>query len=253
MPDEITKNCLSYWYPKLLAAGLPVPRTEIVRPSREVQDNMVRMVCGEEVSEECLWPFQGELEAAVKRIGLPVFLRTGQGSGKHEWDDCCNLRNANLLVSHIFNLVQWSECVDMIGLPVDVWAVREFLPTMPLMIAGRYGNMPVCREFRFFVNDGVVQCWHPYWPEDSLRDGMSHFPASFDELYRKLCHMNKSEDGILGRLASQAGLAVGGKWSVDILETERGWFVTDMALAHRSFHWPDCPAAVSGQQPITTE
>ena len=35
---------------------------------------------------------------------------------------------------------------------------------------------------------------------------------------------------------------MGGHWSVDILETERGWYVTDMALAPRSWHWPHCKA-----------
>jgi hypothetical protein len=41
--------------------------------------------------------------------------------------------------------------------------------------------------------------------------------------------------------AKAAGCAVGGAWSVDILETKRGWFVTDMAEAEKSFHWPECP------------
>ncbi len=34
-----------------------------------------------------------------------------------------------------------------------------------------------------------------------------------------------------------------GAWSVDLLPTERGWFITDMAIMERSFHWPDCPYA----------
>lgn len=34
-------------------------------------------------------------------------------------------------------------------------------------------------------------------------------------------------------------------WSVDVLETRRGWFVTDMAEAARSFHWPGCEHAGS--------
>jgi hypothetical protein len=43
-------------------------------------------------------------------------------------------------------------------------------------------------------------------------------------------------------LANAAGQAVGGAWSVDVLETRRGWYVTDMAEAASSCHeWPDCP------------
>ena len=45
----------------------------------------------------------------------------------------------------------------------------------------------------------------------------------------------------LRNLASAAGKAVGGEWSVDILETRRGWYITDMAEAYKSWHWKDCP------------
>ena len=45
----------------------------------------------------------------------------------------------------------------------------------------------------------------------------------------------------LRNLASAAGKAVGGEWSVDILETRRGWYITDMAEAYKSWHWEGCP------------
>ena len=32
----VNRNCLSYWFPKLLAAGVPVPRTEIVKTDAEL-------------------------------------------------------------------------------------------------------------------------------------------------------------------------------------------------------------------------
>lgn len=56
---------------------------------------------------------------------------------------------------------------------------------------------------------------------------------------------NQEERGELSVLAAHAGSVVGGAWSVDILETERGWMVTDMAEAHKSFHWEGCPHAGS--------
>jgi len=39
----------------------------------------------------------------------------------------------------------------------------------------------------------------------------------------------------LHELASQAGKACGGQWSVDLLETDRGWYITDMAEAVKSY------------------
>jgi len=56
--------------------------------------------------------------------------------------------------------------------------------------------------------------------------------------YEALCRMD--DESALVMLATQAGKAVGGAWSVDILETERGWYVTDMAEAHKSSHWEGC-------------
>ena len=39
-----------------------------------------------------------------------------------------------------------------------------------------------------------------------------------------------------------------GSWSVDVLETDRGWCVTDMAEAEGSFHWPECERLRSKEQ-----
>ena len=57
----------------------------------------------------------------------------------------------------------------------------------------------------------------------------------------------------LVQLATKAGRALGGSWSVDILETARGWFITDMAEADRSFHLPDCPNAEGSEELLLTD
>lgn len=229
-------NCLSHWYPKLAAAGVPVPRTEIVRTDvelRKVLDGA--MPAGYEA-------FIDELSAAADRIGYPAFLRTGQGSGKHQWDRTCCLKSADDIRNHVAALAEWSECVDFLGLPYDVWCVREMLPVTPIGVCRRYGDMPVVKEFRAFVRDGEVKCIHPYWPLDSLIEGDIRLyeiagekaPADW---YERLCDAPLHT---LRTLASLAGQTVGGAWSVDMLETKRGWFVTDMALASESFHWSEC-------------
>jgi hypothetical protein len=46
----------------------------------------------------------------------------------------------------------------------------------------------------------------------------------------------------LTEYANATGRAVGGASSIDILETKRGWHVTDVVDAANSWHkWPDCP------------
>lgn len=122
--------------------------------------------------------------------------------------------------------------------------MREYLPIIPHGICRNYGNMPVCREFRFFVDDGVIRCRHPYWPDHALEQGGLNLTLA---KYNELCRLPDMNDGLepeaIDRLAEAAGRAVGGSWSIDILETKRGWFVTDMAEAHKSYHWEACDVA----------
>jgi hypothetical protein len=102
--------------------------------------------------------------------------------------------------------------------------------------------MPVCREFRFFVEDGTTKCSHPYWPLDALNDG--EFAADVPEgWYEAFCRLPSECD--LSAMASRAGAALGGSWSVDILETKRGWVITDCAEGAMSFHWPGCPNSLN--------
>jgi hypothetical protein len=183
--------------------------------------------------------FIQELDAARKRIGGDCFLRTGQGSGKHNWSRTCFLPETANAPDHVAELVEWSALVDMMGLPADVWCVREMLPTSPIGVCPGYGGMPVCREFRFFAEAGNVMCFHPYWPLNALQEG--GFTGDVSEgWYEDFCRLDDPEPG---RHAQFASLAVPGAWSIDILETKRGWFVTDMAVAKQSYHWPECPKA----------
>ena len=60
--------------------------------------------------------------------------------------------------------------------------------------------------------------------------------------YDAVSCVDVDEECALIALAEKASRAVGGAWSIDLLETRRGWVLTDMAEAHRSWHdWPDCP------------
>jgi hypothetical protein len=219
------QNCLSYWYPKIMGI-VPTPETILTRTEIkliEVFDNR---------KPEGWDEFIDVLGKATDYMGYPCFLRTGQTSGKHDWAKTCYLPSRDVLESHVISIIEYSEMVSLIGLPCDVWVVRKMLPTQPLGIA--FDGMPICKEFRVFVRDGDILCWHPYWPKNSFKQGVP-------EWYNELCEL---EDGDLRTVlynAAKAGRAVGGAWSVDILKTKDGWYVTDLATAEDSWHWPDCP------------
>lgn len=235
---QIDKTALSYWFPKIKAAGVPVPETIIVPMAIEAQNFVGQTLWGEEPPPDrraAYESFLAELTEAAAKTGLPFFLRTDHTSNKHNWKDACYVTDLAKLSHHVFQLAEFSEICDMVGLPYSNWVVREFLPTIPFGTCPRYGDMPICREFRFFVDDGKVRCHHPYWPLFALTDGGSPTGLEFAEL----CRM--PDEAALTALAEQTGRAVGGSWSIDILETRRGWFVTDMAEAHKSYHWEGCP------------
>jgi hypothetical protein len=241
---EEDKTALSYWFPLLHAAGIPVPKTTISLMPVAAQQCIWAGMDGKEGDEPAALPaFIEHLKLMAQQVGgYPCFLRTDHTSGKHSWDRTCFVKSADDLLNHVFALAEHSELCDMIGLPWDTWVVREYLPIIPIAHCPRYINMPVCREFRFFVDDGAIRCVHPYWPIEALEEGDAQADADVDAIYAEL---SKAPADILeiSALACQAGAAVGGSWSIDILETERGWFVTDMAEAHKSFHWVGCAHA----------
>lgn len=238
IPND-NRNCLSFWFPKIEAAGLPVPRTIIVKMPTEVQEQIFRVFDTEEPAKEIIDPWFEELGRACEAIGYPVFMRTGLTSGKHEWEDTCALKRPERLRRQVFSLIEHSEIVDMLGLRWDVWALREFLPTEPIGFCQAYHKMPICQEFRFFAADGKLICWHPYWPEVALDRGR---PLYFEGAppYEAFIDLPESEFKQLAAIAEEASRVVGGAWSIDLLATKRGWVLTDMAEADRSWHWPGC-------------
>lgn len=234
-------TALSYWFPLIEASGLPVPKTVILPMPAEAIADAWEIFDNKEPSG-AVDAFAGELKAAAAEYGTPFFLRTDHTSGKHDWKDACFVADPNKIASHVLQIAYFSE-MHMIEWGGN-WVVREFLPTISNGVCPRFGDMPVCKEFRFFVDGGNIECVHPYWPRHALEQG--GFAISDDD-YAALCSM--PDEALLHRLASDAGKAVGGRWSVDLLETERGWFLTDMAEAHKSFHWEECPAkAMSARQ-----
>lgn len=226
-------NDLAFWFPLIEAAGLPVPKTRIVR----TEIDLALLLDGE--TPDGFLDFRDELERAGAEIGgRPFFLRTGHGSGKHEWRGTCFVDKDDL-AWHIARLVDWSHSVDMFGLPHETWAVRRLLDTEPLFVCEGYGGFPVTREFRVFARADEIEHVQPYWPPEAVEQGQPD-REDWQEILAEASSLAADEREELAGLASRAVAAVGGGfWSVDCLEARDGWYVTDMADGERSFRWEE--------------
>ncbi len=223
-------NSLDFWYPILQKNNIPVPKTKIIKTNCE----LIYLMDGEE--PKGYNNFINQITKVTDGIGYPCFIRTGYTSAKHYWKDTCYLEKKEDLGSHIYQLVEFSEIADMFGnLKYDVWCVRELLPTKPLFTA--FQDMPITREFRGFWIDGEVRCVHPYWPIDTIRRPSVD---NWEELLLKSHKMEWNEIIKIMKLIESVGKLFKGDWSIDLLETKKGWYVIDMAIAEQSYHWPEC-------------
>lgn len=236
---EDTKTHMGYWLPKIRDAGLPIPNTILMPMPDDAISDLWRTF--DVLPPEGAWPaFVETVKAEADKIGFPLFLRSAYTSGKHEWDKTCFVRDRAALGEHMSQIAYFSECCGVgmgtVRCSWKTWALRELLPTTPVGVCPNYGNMPVCKEFRFFAEYGKVLCWHPYWPRFSLERGGCDLS---DESFAALSTPDNLAE--LTAMAETASRVCGGAWSVDFLQTERGWFLTDMATAETSWHWEDCP------------
>lgn len=267
------RNCLSYWLPRLVAAGLPVPRTELVDAGPDwpkmlgACEHDPRHKADRDEGERLVAPLADAIRSKADAVGgYPLFLRTGHFSGKHDWSKACHVPTAESVAEHVRQLVFMSEMFGSFGeLPWQQWAVRELLPVDAVGSLAGYGGMPLVREYRAFVSGGSVRCLHHYWPIGSVLDGIDctharrpdNWPEGLTlhndkcrECHKEACAMwDKAYGNLLWAqevmpLAQQAAAAFAGDgaWSVDLLKTRNGWYVTDCAEAGRSYHYPGCTA-----------
>jgi len=264
MTGRVDKNCITWWLPRIEAAGVPSPKTVII-PSPDNYHELLGIFDGPGHPEshakgiELLAEVSNRIAAAVAKAGLtyPLFLKTGDFSGKHNWNKTCHVPSEKSLPGHVTEIVMMAEM--FMGPNWKVWAARELLPVRPVTHLPGYGGMPLVREVRCFVRDGSLLCAHEYWPVDSIATGLRVPGWKLRELGQK----PEPPDAVRARafglhalldplappyrerwepIALQAADAFHGEgeFSLDLLETDNGWFVTDCAEGPRSWHHPEC-------------
>lgn len=246
--EDPDKTCLSWWFPRIESAGLPVPKTKILRfdDVDATRRDFFEAFDGKPLGPKAVRFVQKMRNTIAEHFTFPVFLRTGQTSGKHEWESTCFVKDMDSVEHHMLMLIQFSEMADMMGLPWDVWVVREFLSLRHFGTMPEFLNMPLAPEWRLFVEDAKITHIQPYWPVRALVQGGVPLNRA-----RELFMMQRKLGCPLGlyKLSLKAAAACGQNlsWSVDWCETEKGeWILTDMAEAASSFKYmPSDPAEMN--------
>lgn len=216
-------NDISFWYPVLNRIGMRTPKTLLFYAPHEIG----KVVDGEQTPE--FSKLVRDVANARHEFGGEAFLRTGQTSNKHEWRNTCHLTIDSKVGWHLARLIEFSMLVD---LPYTTFAVREMIKTKPLTTA--FHGMPIAREVRMFADRGKVICAHPYWPDEAFKDQ----PIKKEELAALQEMPDMAE---LNKMAEYVSDRFDGAWSIDFLQDDKGdWWLTDMALARTSYHWPEC-------------
>jgi len=230
-----SKSSLLYWHPKINDLGIPSPKTEIIRLTNKEIKEYYR------AEGDCF-----DLSRVGKEIGkvindnfeLPVFLRTDEFSNKHFWRKSCYLDNIDNLKRNLMEIISGSRFADFLGgLPIEALVVREFIP-MDTKFHAFYGEMPVNPERRYFIKDGKVQCHHPYWIEDAVKNPSIE---NWREAAEDMNIETEDEVDILRGYSLIAASVIDGYWSVDFCKAKDGrWILIDMAEGEKSWHPSSC-------------
>jgi len=227
-----------YWWPRVRDLGIPAPETEVLEFGPR---SLASLVCpeGEEDVREARRVLEG-VRRVARGFGYPVFIRTDQASGKHEWENTCFVASEEALPRCLAGVIEFNEMADLEPRAV---VVRRFVPLESAFAAFR--GMPVARERRYFVLDGRVVCHHPYWPEDAVRFLPGREPEGWREKLAVLNEEVPDEVELLSGYAARLGAVLPGYWSLDFAKGLDGiWYFIDAARGELSWH-PECPCRLA--------
>lgn len=227
-------DSLLYWYPKIQNLDIPQPRTVIVPISEKEKKSLYNEMIPKSLTAEIRITIQ-------QNFNLPVFIRTDLASGKHEWKKSCYYDGSTELWENLHHIITFNLCVDILGLPFNAMVIREFIP-MDTGFTAFYGEMPVNPERRYFIKDGKVLCYHPYWIKEAIADSYKEPSVkNWEQLSDEMNTQTEDELRLLDWHSHRVAQELDGYWSIDYCKAKDGkWILIDMATGEKSWHPEDC-------------
>lgn len=225
------ESSMLVWYPRVKKLQIPQIKTEVVKAGHKPLYDLL-------VKENPLPKnISDELNKAMDRIGkFPMFMRTDQASGKHNWERTCYLKSRESFDKNLAMLLEEHEMQNMAGeLGYDAIIFRELLD-LETAFTCFYGNFPINKEVRCFIKDGKIQDIRNYWIRKAVDEGEPEDKDWESKLAKLKKYSKKDLDEIKRQLALVCD-EFSEYWSADFAKTKNGiWYLIDMARGEVSYH-----------------
>ena len=235
---RINPNCMSNWLPLVKDLEINQPETILIENSlEEYEEEFFKIFDGKNEKNLKLDSLSKKIKNKAKKIGYPLFMKTGTFSAKHSWKNTCFVLKEEDIFKHYLAILHEQYCVGAAS--SHFLALREVINVETDLHA--FSDMPITKERRYFFKEGKVVGHHPYWPPEALEN----YNKDVD-WKNKISKINK-EDKKEVLFLKEKSLLVGEKlsklypnWSIDWLQDKKGnWYLIDVAVMEQSFIWKD--------------
>lgn len=208
-----------------------------------------------------------DIDYYANKVWYPCFIRTGQTSDKHSWDDTCYLKSKEDIVKHLYFLAETSYMANiMLPRKMDTIVIRKMLTTKPLFYS--FNNMPITKEVRCFIEteNGKRKIYMTsYWPleafnkwensslvgifQDEIKDDfMMNYIINenwqkekitldqIKEVLKETYILTDDDKNFFKSILLYLSERIENDWSIDFLQDINWeWYCIDMALAENSY------------------
>lgn len=233
----LSKNNLSFWFPKIKDCGIKVPETTIISVPEDVQRYFYLSSWNKDEQAIIEWVEQNVKPLMAKKV---YFLKNAVFSNKFNFQSC--ITRSTKIADDIIGINYAALCLGAMGL--DEIILREIIPHDIAKVPTIYSGMPLRSEFRVFYDfdKHVVLYSANYWDFDYCSPKMYDktdkivFDYMRSEISEKFIANQKHVEELVGIHMKDVDL--NGKWSIDILLDGHGAFwLIDMAVAQNSVYW----------------
>ena len=231
--DLVIKSSMINWWSVIKHLDIPMPKTNIVGLTNNDRRSLYGLIENEKLPDA----LKKELLDAANDIGYPLFMRSDQGSGKHQWNDTCFVKDETNLINQLGKLIDWHGSLFP-PMPFGAIVFRSYIEMDSKFCA--FEGLPIARERRYFIKDGKIDDHTPYWPEDAIRfynSTKEYEDAPWKEMLSELNKEAPEEIDLLSGYALEVAKHFKEYWSVDFCKAKNGdWYLLDMARGEVSWN-----------------